>query len=119
MTLALALGFALQCTTPDAAAGGGLARDEIQRVFVAALPRIKRCYEKRLTAKPLLAGTVVLEITIGADGAVRDARVDKRSLDDDDATTCIIDVGRALVFPHPKDGGQAIVTYPFVFWGWM
>lgn len=75
------------------------------------LTEIQICYEKALLDNAALAGTTLVEFTIGADGAVReasghgfDAAVDP----------CVAGVIKTITFPRPA-GKQLVVKYPFSF----
>ena len=53
--------------------------------------RARPCYERVLTTRPTLRGTLVLAIRIGADEQVTSSRVEVSSLADDALTGCVAD----------------------------
>jgi len=94
---------------------GGLDREVIRRVILSHRAQIRYCYEKGLSAKPDLAGKVVSEFVIGADGRVTTARTASRTLEESEVPSCIESKIRTWTFPPPKGGGVVVVTYPFLF----
>lgn len=94
---------------------GGLDREVIRRVILSHRVQIRYCYEKQLASAPDLAGKVLIEFVIGADGKVNSARVAEESIADPEVGRCIASKVRTWTFPKPKGGGVVVVTYPFLF----
>jgi hypothetical protein len=94
---------------------GGLDREVIRRVVVSHRAQIRYCYEKRLAARPELAGKLLVEFVIGADGSVSSARASEDSLQDPEVGRCVVAKVRGWSFPKPSGGGVVVVTYPFLF----
>jgi hypothetical protein len=90
---------------------GDLDKAIIRRYIKRNIQKITYCYEKELTAKKDLEGTVVAEFVIDSNGHVVQA---KGSGMNDRAADCIADVIHRIEFPKPK-GGIVKVTYPFTF----
>jgi len=94
---------------------GALAKEIIQRIVRANLSQLRLCYEREWRRQPTLAGRVVVRFTIGPDGRVLSSDVQSSTLGNADVETCVVkQVGR-LAFPPPKDRGNVMVVYPFVF----
>jgi hypothetical protein len=94
---------------------GGLDREVIRRVVVSHRAQVRYCYEKQLTASPGIAGKLLVEFVISADGHVVSARPSEDDLGDPEVGRCIVSRVRGWTFPPPKGGGVVVVTYPFLF----
>jgi hypothetical protein len=94
---------------------GGLDREVIRRVILSHRAQIRYCYEKQLSAKPDLAGKVLVEFVIAADGSVTTARPTEQTLQDPEVGRCIVSKIKGWTFPKPKGDGVVVVTYPFLF----
>ena len=97
------------------AVSGMLSADLVQRVFRRHTREIRSCYEKQLRKVPTLAGKVVLKLIIDALGKVISATISETTLKDSEVETCMAARAAKWVFPAHKGGGQAVITYPFVF----
>jgi hypothetical protein len=96
-----------------AQATGDLDKNIIRRYIRQKLPQIQHCYERQLTVKPALAGTVTTQFTINGNGSVISAR--GTGMGDRDVESCIEEAIRSIQFPKPTGGGIVNVTYPFTF----
>lgn len=94
---------------------GGLDREVIRRVILSHRAQIRYCYEKELAQQPGLAGKLLVEFVIGADGRVTTARAAEDSMDNAAVGRCIVSRVKGWTFPKPKGGGVVVVTYPFLF----
>lgn len=94
---------------------GGLDREVIRRVILSHRAQIRYCYEKQLAQSPDLAGKVLIEFVIGADGRVSTARAAEQTLSDPEVGRCIASKVKTWTFPQPRGGGVVVVTYPFLF----
>lgn len=74
--------------------------------------QIRFCYEQALRAKPDLAGTLRLTITIDADGKVTDATTTRFEPSVD---ACIAHRAKSWAFPKLANGDKAIVIAPISF----
>ena len=93
--------------------GGGLDRNTIRRYVRQKLESIQYCYQRQLTVRPALAGTVDSEFTIDENGRVIAART--QGLGDPEVEACIAEVLRSIAFPRPHDGSLVHVrSYPFI-----
>jgi TonB family protein len=77
--------------------------------------QIRYCYERELPAKPELAGRVVVDFTIDADGRVPEARIKSTTLNEATVESCVIQCFKKLRFSKPADGANARVSVPLIF----
>lgn len=92
---------------------GSLDKDSIQRVIRRFTNHVRFCYDKELPRNPALAGTVTVQFTIDAKGAVSTCAVQSSTLKNPAVEQCIATAVRRWEFPPPSDG-KVVVTYPFV-----
>gem|GEM_PF-355833 len=93
---------------------GTVDREAVARVINSHLNEVHGCYERALLKDPGLAGKVVLEWTIGANGRVVAAKTKSSTLRNASVESCILSNLKSWTFPAPK-GGVVIITYPFLF----
>ena len=94
---------------------GSQTKDEIRVVMQRNQVRYGDCYERELLKTPSLAGTIVMEFVVRADGAVASASVASTTIGSPAVEQCIADAVKQLVFPPPRGGGILKVSYPLVF----
>jgi FHA domain len=94
---------------------GSIDRELIRRVVRSHLDQLKYCYEVQLTKNPKLSGKVAVKWVVTEQGTVSSSVVAQTTTGNNELDTCV--AGRVLtwVFPKPKGGGVAVVTYPFIF----
>ncbi len=100
---------------PGVATGdfSGLTREEIDKVVRGRANILKACYQKALNQKRGLAGKLIVNFVISADGSVKSTRIDpSSSLRDEGVEGCVRNNITRLRFPAK---GGAIVNYPFLF----
>ena len=93
---------------------GHLAREKIEAVVRKNHGVFRACYEKGHGPKRHLKGQVVVRFLIDRDGRVSLSELEKSTLADEEATSCVVDGFRRLRFP-PPDGGVVTVVYPMKF----
>ncbi len=93
----------------------GLTRDEVGQVIHKHMKEIRYCYETAMIRSPDLEGKLVVEFTIGRQGAVRSSGVRTSSVPDQRLDDCVLSRLVAWKFPQPKGGIEVAVTYPFIF----
>jgi hypothetical protein len=98
----------------DALVEGGLDRDAIAEVIARNLGQVRFCYEQGLQGDPGLAGRIAIDWTIGAQGAVRTARVASTSMNSKTVEDCILMRLKSWKFPLPAGGVDVKVSFPFV-----
>ena len=91
---------------------GDLDRAIVRRYVKRSAAQIQTCYEKRLAARPRLAGTVTVRFLIDRSGAV--SMISSVGLDREVAS-CIAAVVKEIEFPRPKHDRDVRVSYPLVF----
>lgn len=94
---------------------GSLAKTEVERVVRRHLAQLRYCYEKGLEKAPELAGKVVVELRVGADGIVKGAKRVESTLAAPEVERCLESVLTRARFPRTGDGKDFVVRYPFVF----
>jgi ferric-dicitrate binding protein FerR (iron transport regulator) len=83
----------------------------ISPVIRAAIPTLKRCYERALKIAPQLEGTLTLSIRVAPDGHVARAQVSGPTELPEALESCIVREVRGLTFPRP-DGGPVQLELP-------
>jgi TonB family protein len=106
-------GISARGTTPELGptVTGSIDREVVRSVVRSHLDKLRDCYERQLTAN----GKLTVQWAIGPQGAVAEARVVQTDTGSAELDTCVVGYVRSWVFPAPRDGGVAVVTYPFVF----
>ena len=95
---------------------GRLTLSLIKAVFDARRNEIKSCYEEALQKDHTLAGRLVLELTIAADGRVLTSKISESTLATEAVGSCVAKAARSWTFPAlAGDDSVSIVHYPFVF----
>jgi TonB family protein len=93
---------------------GAMDKDVVRRVVRAHINEIRYCYNQGLVKDPDLKGRVSIQFTIGPNGKVAVAVVQESTLADASVGQCMAKAVKRWVFPKPDDGGNVVVTYPFV-----
>ncbi|MFN7147327.1 MAG: TonB family protein, partial [Myxococcota bacterium] len=86
----------------------------IDEVIRKHMKDVRACWVDARTRAPD-GGTITVKFTIGADGAVTDARIKATTIPDARFQACVVEEFRTFQFPAPEGGGVVIVSYPFVF----
>jgi metallo-beta-lactamase class B len=117
LAASLAWGYALPSTPPldPIEVKGGIDKEVVRRIVRRHADEVKFCYEHALAANPTLAGRVVLNLTVAANGDVIDARVQDSTLGNAAVETCLAAVARNWEFPYPPPPGRVVISHPFVF----
>jgi FHA domain len=105
----------ISITNSDPEVTGSMDPELIRRVVRSHHDQLKYCYDNALTKNPKLTGKVSVRWIITEGGTVASSNVVSSTTNTPDLDRCI--AGRVLtwIFPKPKGGGVAVVTYPFVF----
>lgn len=90
----------------------GLDKEIIGRYIRRNKQKILYCYEKWLLADDTLIGTLITNVTIGADGKVTRATASGLHAD---VASCVVKVIELIEFPKPTSGAAVNVVYPFTF----
>jgi hypothetical protein len=94
---------------------GTLDKAAIAGAIRSKLKVVQACFERALAKNPQLEGKMVLEIVIGATGAVTRVTEVEEQFPDQQVVTCVSKEVERLKFPAPEGGGIVTVRYPFVF----
>lgn len=95
---------------------GALSRKEIQRVVKGRIDEIKSCYERDVTANQASEQyRLVFAWKVDGFGRVRSAKIIEESTRNRAVSSCVLRTIENLRFPHPKDGGNVLINYPFIF----
>jgi TonB family protein len=90
----------------------GLDKAIIKRHIHDRIAAISYCYEKQLSVRANLGGTITVEFVIGPTGAVISARGDGTA-GAADVDACVLAQVRGIQFPRSE--GMTNVKYPFTF----
>ena len=93
---------------------GALDRSVIDAYIRRNLAKVLWCYENGLKKNPGIAGRVVINFVISANGDVVSSKVQKTTLGNAEIENCIAEHIKKIKFPKTKGGGIVIVNYPFV-----
>lgn len=89
---------------PDTAAAGPIGATDAIRILRGFRPQFQSCYTGAFPAgQAQTAGNVVVNVTLGPDGAVTDATANGMA-DKPDVATCLARTLRTLHFPRPEGG---------------
>lgn len=92
---------------------GTLSKDEIRKVVRDNIHEIRWCYNKVLESAPEAKAKLVVDFTIGGDGAVTKSAIG--SLEGPaELGPCVSATVAKWRFPKPT-GGDVAVSYPFLF----
>ncbi|MCP4602571.1 MAG: FecR domain-containing protein [Proteobacteria bacterium] len=115
--------------TVDYKANEDLSKEIISDAVDEIIPEIENCYEKVLENDETLEGRIVVNFKIIGEpdvgGVIEDAKIVKEDSEgslangslanNEDLSHCLLDSMDLIELPAPENGGQAIVTYPFMF----
>jgi hypothetical protein len=99
---------------PDGVPKGTLWKADIAAVVRSHRDQVASCYSSRLRAVPGLAGKLVFQFSVGADGRIKWSRLVSSTAADAELETCIGGLFCGWQFPTPSGGSEVRVTYPFV-----
>jgi TonB family protein len=102
-------------TTGIVTTRGSLDKEIIRRVVHLHMNEVKYCYDKELVRKAGLEGRLSVEFVISPVGQVVTSVVQSSTLANLQVEKCVTDAVKRWPFPKPREGGIAIVSYPFNF----
>ncbi len=97
----------------NVSATGDLDKEIIRKYIRQKMAQFEYCYQKQLTIKPELAGTVTTQFKIDPNGTVISASAS--GMGNPDVEQCVAQVILSIHFPKPTGGGFVQVSYPFTF----
>lgn len=86
-----------------------------RRVVRRYATQIRLCYERELAKRPDLAGEVEVQVSIGPDGRVINARVGRSTLANSQVEQCVVSQFLRMEFPPPPSGNVEVLRLPYVF----
>ena len=95
------------------AALGGLGAAEIRSVVRAHTAELRGCYEQALAQVEQAEVRVVVRFVIDPAGQVATAHLAPSELGMAGVGCCVVQRVAAWRFPQPREGGYAVVEYPF------
>ena len=89
----------------------------IQKIINENRPKFKKCYEDERKKAQDLKGTVVLELTLDADGKIKKSGVngEESTIKLKAVTDCIVKVAESLTYPASSKGLDKDFRYEFGF----
>jgi len=99
----------------DATVDEGLTKEEVAKVIHSHMNEIRYCYESAILADPSLAGKVLVDFKIGAQGSVGTAAAAENTMNNAQVGGCLVGKLKNWKFPQPRGGVQVAVSYPFIF----
>ncbi|MCB9727873.1 MAG: TonB family protein [Deltaproteobacteria bacterium] len=87
----------------------------VRSIFHARAPAFHKAYEERLAEVAGLAGRLLLEWVIAADGSVSSARVVEDGVGDAALAEAVLAIVKKMRFPPPAGGGTTRVRMPLIF----
>lgn len=99
----------------EAVVDEGLTKEEVAKVIHSHMNEIRYCYESAILADPSLAGKVLVDFKIGAQGSVATAQAAENTMNNVQVGGCLIGKLKNWKFPQPRGGVQVAVSYPFIF----
>ena len=107
--------FEVGLITQDAVVDEGLTKEEVAKVIHSHMNEIRYCYESAILKDPTLAGKVLIDFKINANGVVPSAGIAENSISDGQVGNCLTNKLRTWKFPQPRGGVVVAVSYPFIF----
>lgn len=93
----------------------GLARAAARRALVNGERGPRGCYERRLTVRPDLAGTLGVEVEVDGDGRVREAGLASSTIRDTQLRECVLTEVRGIRFPATGYSRTVTVSHTYLF----
>jgi hypothetical protein len=94
---------------------GYLDENAVDAAMAPHLPAMIRCFERAGAARRYLSGQVALRIFAQSNGSVSDVQVIRNELGNYPVESCLIGVGRRMVFPPPEGGRGTDFEYSLAF----
>jgi hypothetical protein len=99
----------------EAVVDEGLTKEEVAKVIHSHMNEIRYCYESAILSDPSLAGKVLVDFKIGAQGSVATAQAAENTMNNVQVGGCLVGKLKNWKFPQPRGGVQVAVSYPFIF----
>ncbi len=107
--------FEFALPTRDLTVDEGLTKEEVAKVIHSHLNEIRYCYESAILRDPNLAGKLLVDFKIGANGSVPNAKANETAELGVNVSQCLVNKLKTWKFPLPRGGVIVAVSYPFIF----
>jgi len=94
---------------------GRLSEGHISRVFRAAEPGMRACYDALVKSKPKLRGELGWYLVVAPSGQIKTLTLEKNEPNDLALTRCVQAEIEKLEFPEPEFGGEVEIRFPIRF----
>lgn len=94
---------------------GPLSHELVEKEIRRRFPEAGKCFQADPNRKPIEAGTVSLQVTVGANGQVLASTVAKSTLSNTRAETCLSQAARHWEFRKTSGGGLTMITCPYLY----
>ena len=94
---------------------GGISREDVEQGIAKQQAAIDKCYQESHKTNAALAGKVLVQVVIAADGSVSETLTKATSLRHKPTEECINKSISKASFPKLLSGRYAMVQYPFAF----
>lgn len=89
---------------------GNLSKKSIERALQAHMPSLELCYARATARQLMVKGKAIVKMVIDPAGRVMKVEMEER-LRQNALGRCLIQKLEKLVFPAPKEGQKAMVTF--------
>lgn len=93
---------------------GSIPAETIRAIVRTKQGAVRFCFEEARKRSSKVAGKVVVQWVIGADGRTQATTIASSDIPDEAVGACLLVRVKTWTFPPPKNGGIVIVNYPFV-----
>lgn len=94
---------------------GYLDENSVDAAMAPHVPAMIRCFDRAGEARRYLSGNVVLRIFARSNGSVSDVQVVRNELGNYPVESCLVSIGRRMVFPPPEGGRGTDFEYSLAF----
>jgi hypothetical protein len=92
---------------------GKLAKEEVEKIVRAGMPKLRACYVAAHAKQPDLKGRVLFKLTVDHRGSVALGEVVNSTLGGGDPEMCMVQAARDLRFP--RSDGESTVGFQMAF----
>ncbi|MBK7584959.1 MAG: AgmX/PglI C-terminal domain-containing protein [Myxococcales bacterium] len=93
---------------------GGLSPASAKQTLEAARLQLQGCYERSLARDPRRTGRIELELALGSDGRVSDAKTKRSTFESSDVVRCVVVRSQSLQFAA-GDAGSSTLSFVISF----
>lgn len=97
------------------ATAGFMTAKQADAQFAPMMPALSACWDAAIArAGARITGRLVLQVDVGPQGEVMDARIMELSVEDPELSACVLEQVPALRYQPLGDGNTARINYPFM-----